>query len=1007
MRNLIQILTTFLVLAITTHLQSSIYLSGYRSIFIQDYNPINPEADSTAYMISGSNITIEAWIYPIGLPEIGQKSIIVARSANYDFSASTGVYADYELSIDNTGTEDNPRLAFTLLTGTDASDLTTLLSDIQVQKEKWTHVAATYDGNNMYLYANGQLVGSTSKSGKIQSEGVGFMIGTAWFGSSFAYNINFYGLIDDVRLWKVTRTKRQILTNMNNRLEGNEEGLAGYWPFIELTDHITPDKTDNHNDLWASGYLSTATPQNMIGKTAHLEVDTSPIDFGEVERPVGKADSIEIHNSGDGYLYGEIHYSTNDLIEISKYASRYFLDPGDREQHFINIIPKMKGAFSGNFIFDEGNADNLGIQVPFSGISVRREGFDANNIDMWINSNGTFAYYRGAGLEWPKFSGKNVVYSSGIWVGAKVNGAVHTAISARSSSIQEFAPGPIIDGQPADPNDPEYQVYKIEVGDNAENNPDYANWPAHLGAPVNSDGTPALIGEQMLWVVYNDLNEANHWRTNSMPLGAEIQQSVFGWADDGAIGNTVFLRFKLINKSDDVWKDTYFALWSDPDVGYYADDFVGVDTVRNMGYCYNAVPEDRIYGEKPPAVGYDILKGAFYSKPIQAFSYYDYRLSYPYEEPRTAGECYNYIRGLLQNGQPHIDPYTLQPSTFPLNGDPVTGSGWIDTNMGDRRFLLSTGPFDLEPGQGKEIVAAIIIDQGEDNLSSITALRVASDSIQQKYDAGDLFGGAIENVTVEEINGGEKDTLNDIANSGAEFEMTGGESGATVEVATYIDAPPGTEHITESAIHGVGKYIDVQVSGDIEWPMKIKMYYTQNDLDQAGIHEDEILGMYYWSVSREEWVLYSESGDDDQGRGPSTTGVSTENLEIDGNHYQGYVWAEAYHLTTMRMGSKIDSALLGMTDQSNNFLKTFYLKQNYPNPFNSTTTIQYFIPKSDFVSLKIFDILGHELEILVQSRQNSGNYLVHWDASGYPSGIYFYQLKTGKFCQTKKFLLIK
>ena len=73
MRNLIQILTTFLVLAITTHLQSSIYFSGYRSIFIQDYNPINPEADSTAYMISGSNITIEAWIYPIGLPEIGSK----------------------------------------------------------------------------------------------------------------------------------------------------------------------------------------------------------------------------------------------------------------------------------------------------------------------------------------------------------------------------------------------------------------------------------------------------------------------------------------------------------------------------------------------------------------------------------------------------------------------------------------------------------------------------------------------------------------------------------------------------------------------------------------------------------------------------------------------------------------------------------------------------------------------------------------------------------------------
>ncbi len=85
----------------------------------------------------------------------------------------------------------------------------------------------------------------------------------------------------------------------------------------------------------------------------------------------------------------------------------------------------------------------------------------------------------------------------------------------------------------------------------------------------------------------------------------------------------------------------------------------------------------------------------------------------------------------------------------------------------------------------------------------------------------------------------------------------------------------------------------------------------------------------------------------------------------------------------------------------------FILQQNYPNPFNPTTTINYTIPKSAKVSLTIFDVLGQKIETLVNKRQNPGNYSVHWDASGYPSGIYFYQIKAGKYSQIKKMLLIK
>ena len=1010
MRNVFRILSVLPVFFLAAHLQGSVYLNGFQKIIVYDEHPLNGQAKPDAYKISGSNITVEAWIFPIELPAVGEKYVLVGRTGKYKHSQITNNFAAYELSIDNSGTENNPVLAFAIQIGPEAYDIRTVKSSMQINQEVWTHVAGTYDGTTLRVFINGQLVGSAEASGEIQKARSSFNIGSSR-GPRPTY-FRFYGLIEEVRLWNITRSETQIADSMNVALTGNEQGLVGYWPLSDVTNGLTSDLTTNHNDLRVEGKVSSASLGNMNGKTAHLVVDTSPIDFGVIERPAGGLDSLLLQNSGDGYLYGQIHSTNPDIIVPAEFG-RYFLDPGDEQQHQIKIVPKIKGDFSGNLIFDQGNADNLGVQIPFTGESVRKQGFDANNIDMWVGNDGIFSYHHGAGLEWPKYSEKKAVYSSGIWVGAKVNGEVHSAISAQSSYIEEFTPGPIIDGHAGDPDNPDYRVYKIEKGDNAENNPDYANWPVQLGAPVNSDGTPAILGDQMLWVVYNDLDPDKHSKINSIPLGVEIQQSVFGWNEDGPLGNTVFLRFKLINKSNDVWQDTYFALWSDPDLGVCYDDFIGVDTVRCLGYCYNARPEDRIYGDKPPAVGYDFLKGAFYTKPIQGFAFYDYLLPYPYHAPRNGKECYNYLQGKLQNGLPYLDPNTAQPSPFPLNGDPVTGQGWIDSNMGDRRFLLSTGPFDLEPGQAKEIVAAIVVAQGDDNLSSVTALRDASDAVQQKYDEGDLFGGAVENVTVGNVNGGATDTLNDLANSGAEFEMTGGDSGATLEVATFIEAPPGAEEITRSAIHGMGKYIDVQVNGDIEWPMKIKMYYTQSDLDQAGIDESDILGLYYWSAARDEWVLYSNSGDDDQGRGPSTTGVNTENLEIDGIHYEGYVWAEAYHLTPMRMGSDVDSALVGITYHNRNVPEKFFVRQNYPNPFNATTTVEYGLPMPARVSFTIYNVIGQKVAMVDAGAKPAGNYRWKWNAVNCPSGVYFVRMQCVSldnqtaYSRMRKMLLLK
>ena len=85
----------------------------------------------------------------------------------------------------------------------------------------------------------------------------------------------------------------------------------------------------------------------------------------------------------------------------------------------------------------------------------------------------------------------------------------------------------------------------------------------------------------------------------------------------------------------------------------------------------------------------------------------------------------------------------------------------------------------------------------------------------------------------------------------------------------------------------------------------------------------------------------------------------------------------------------------------------FSLLQNYPNPFNPSTTISYTLSTSDFVSLKVYDVLGNEVAILVDEEKPAGSYEVEFDATDLSSGIYFYQLQAGSFIETKKMILMK
>ncbi len=121
---------------------------------------------------------------------------------------------------------------------------------------------------------------------------------------------------------------------------------------------------------------------------------------------------------------------------------------------------------------------------------------------------------------------------------------------------------------------------------------------------------------------------------------------------------------------------------------------------------------------------------------------------------------------------------------------------------------------------------------------------------------------------------------------------------------------------------------------------------------------------------------------------PDTTTVFPQKMEVD--------YVRVYQ------NEKITS-----TKNENLLPKDFNLGQNYPNPFNPTTTISYKLPQQSFVSLKVYDILGREIAVLVNEEKSLGYYTVNFNASEFANGIYFYRLVAGGFVETKRMVLLK
>jgi Secretion system C-terminal sorting domain len=122
--------------------------------------------------------------------------------------------------------------------------------------------------------------------------------------------------------------------------------------------------------------------------------------------------------------------------------------------------------------------------------------------------------------------------------------------------------------------------------------------------------------------------------------------------------------------------------------------------------------------------------------------------------------------------------------------------------------------------------------------------------------------------------------------------------------------------------------------------------------------------------------------------------TATDSFLIAGMDYNG-VWR------------RLRPGLEGEASQEQEVPREFRLEQNYPNPFNPATKITYSIPEAGYVSIKIYDMLGHEVAALIDEIKQPGKYSIVWDASGFAGGIYFYKLASEQFTSTKKMVLIK
>ncbi|MCO6480408.1 MAG: hypothetical protein J5I94_27450 [Phaeodactylibacter sp.] len=308
-------------------------------------------------------------------------------------------------------------------------------------------------------------------------------------------------------------------------------------------------------------------------------------------------------------------------------------------------------------------------------------------------------------------------------------------------------------------------------------NPQNGDYPV---IEIRGCETPQYPDEMIFWI-YND-NGNIHTETNGDPIQMEIQVQAFGYATNDELNDMTFQRYKLINRAVEPIDSTFFAMWVDPDLGCYTDDYIGCDTLRSLAIVYNEDVLDgqtgcacpggvNTYCDEVPILGVDYFRGPLGPKVfapngalvnpardqepdtivelgMSSFTYYNNgSVGGPWPtgmtDPNNALEYYRYLTGSWRDGKPFTfgdDAFEDgDPIEFAFTESPDDPNGWsmctAGLPYGDRRTIQASGPFRLDPGAVNELIIGVVwVPDQEYPCPSIRRLQEADDIAQALFD---------------------------------------------------------------------------------------------------------------------------------------------------------------------------------------------------------------------------------------------------------------------------------
>jgi len=571
---------------------------------------------------------------------------------------------------------------------------------------------------------------------------------------------------------------------------GTENGLSSFFEGVwttynsENSQLSTPTVRalllDDHNNLWigteGGGGLFKKVDQNFYSffELFHLQ-----------ENATNTLLSLTKDNSGN--LYAAMRFGSQNRYQFLKINN-------DRIAAYVS---QFTGASSPLLVFHNGllwfgntllprNLYTFDMSQGRMFDAVNR--IDINNISADFTSSGRIGWnidlHVKPQFEIPKGSGTYTLFTQVPWIGGIANDySLHFAGERFNQIGRDYWFGPVSADSSVYQQEQEkwnrvWRLSKTEI-DHHKNNwniPGYhtpeviENWPAHgdisLGqewfiAPfvdLNNNGIyephlgeyPRIRGDQALYLIFND-HRGIHTETGGNILGVEIRAMAYAFDNpsDSALHHSLFINYQAINRSELTYNWLYFGFFTDFDIGYHLDDYIGSDTSLQAYYGYNALPIDGTggpltYGEHPPSQGVTFL-----NQPLSTFTFFNNTSDLPWfmSDPYYAHEYYNYMDAYWKDGTPMIYGGMGHPLTggfgervwhmFPGN---INNPGdWHEISAlnppNDRRGLGSTNIGTFEPGQRICFDKAFVfgLDYQGDYISSVAVMKERIQQIRDFY----------------------------------------------------------------------------------------------------------------------------------------------------------------------------------------------------------------------------------------------------------------------------------